>query len=127
MKLSDYLNSINYTKENLFKTDDETVEKEYVPFIVNRSLSYFPDTIFQCNQINCKPSADKRMHYDYLLHSTRPRKRFSRWAKKDKMDKIDVIKKYYNISNRKAEEVLGILTKDQVSEIESFMNVGGHR
>ena len=41
MKLTEYLNAINYTKEDLMK--DDLAEKDYVPFVVNRCLSYFPD------------------------------------------------------------------------------------
>ena len=38
-----YLNEINYGKRNIMV--DEETEKAYAPFIINRSLSYFPDTV----------------------------------------------------------------------------------
>jgi hypothetical protein len=50
MRLGEYLTSINHTKENLFDMGDPMVEKEYTPFVINRCLSYFPDTIMQANE-----------------------------------------------------------------------------
>ena len=52
MKLGEYLNAINHTKETLLDTDDESVEKEYTPYVINRCLSYFTDTIFHVNEMN---------------------------------------------------------------------------
>jgi len=126
MKLGDFLNSINYTKEDLFQSsDDPFVEKDYVPFIISRSLSYFPDTIFHVNEVNKHGHLSKNMHYDYLRMSVRKRKRFSKWGKKNKLEHLDAVKKYYNYSNQRAEEALSILTDDQLSEIEKFLDVGG--
>lgn len=47
----DVLNSINYTKKNLID-DGVCEEKQYLPFIINKGLSYFPDTLFHANEIN---------------------------------------------------------------------------
>lgn len=63
--LSDYLNSINYTKKDLIK-EDPLAEKDYLPFVTNRCLSYFPDTVFYANQMNMMPHLEKKMQYDYL-------------------------------------------------------------
>jgi len=52
VKLTEYLNAINHSKEPLMETDDESVEKEYPPFVVNRCLSFFPDTIYFVNEMN---------------------------------------------------------------------------
>ena len=38
-ELRDYLNAINFTKENLLDTTDETWEKKYPPFVINKCLS----------------------------------------------------------------------------------------
>ena len=45
-----YLNEINYGKRNIMV--DEETEKAYAPFIINRSLSYFPDTVALANEMN---------------------------------------------------------------------------
>jgi hypothetical protein len=126
MKLTEYLNAINHTKKDLFNTDDEFVEKEYVPFVVNRCLSYFPDTIYAVNEMNIKPLTDKKMQFHFLSGIIRPRKRFSKWEKKTKYDEIEVVKKYYGYSNRRAEEALKILTPEQIEEMKEYLNVGGN-
>ena len=113
MNLSKVLESINYTKENVLDPQG----KDYVPFVVNKSLSYFMDTVAYANEMNKYPFLDKRMQYDYLKGSIRKRKRFSGWVKKDKSDVIDAIIKYYDVSYRKALEYEKLLTEDQKQEI----------
>ena len=113
MNLSKVLESINYTKENVLDPNG----KDYVPFIVNKSLSYFMDTVAYANEMNKYPFLDKRMQYDYLKGSIRKRKRFSGWVKKDKSDVIDAIIKYYDVSYRKALEYEKLLTEYQKQEI----------
>lgn len=113
MNLGKVLESINYTKEDVLDPQG----KDYVPFIVNKSLSYFMDTVAYANEMNKHPFLDKRMQYDYLKGSIRKRKRFSGWVKKDKSDVIDAIIKYYNVSYRKATEYERLLTEDQKQEI----------
>ena len=54
--------------------EDDLQEKAYVPFVINRSLSYFPDTILYANQVNHYNQLDKKMQFDYLRLSLRPRK-----------------------------------------------------
>jgi len=113
MNLGKVLESINYTKEDVLDPQG----KDYVPFIVNKSLSYFMDTVAYANEMNKHPFLDKRMQYDYLKGSIRKRKRFSGWVKKDKSDVIDAIIKYYDVSYRKATEYERLLTEDQKQEI----------
>jgi hypothetical protein len=113
MNLGKVLESINYTKEDILDPNG----KDYVPFIVNKSLSYFMDTVAYANEMNKYPFLDKRMQYDYLKGSIRKRKRFSGWVKKDKSDVIDAIIKYYDVSYRKASEYEKLLTEDQKQEI----------
>ena len=83
MKPFDYVNSINHGKKNLMEgTDnDELAESDYVPFLTNRSLSYFTDTIYYSNEINQYPHADNKLQYDYLINSIRPKKRYAKWVK----------------------------------------------
>ena len=113
MNLNKVLESINYTKEDVLDPNG----KDYVPFVVNKSLSYFMDTVAYANEMNKYPFLDKRMQYDYLKGSIRKRKRFSGWVKKDKSDVIDAIIKYYDVSYRKALEYEKLLTEDQKQEI----------
>ena len=125
MKLTNYLNAINYTKEALLDTDDESVEKNYVPYVVNRCLSYFPDTILHTNLLNQLPNTDKKMQFDFLRTAIRKKKRFSKWLKNENPDNLELVKEYFGYSNRKAIEALSILSESDISEIRKLMNTGG--
>lgn len=112
----DVLNSINYTKKNLID-DGVCEEKQYLPFIINKGLSYFPDTLFHANEINFRNFLPKKLQYDYLLLSVRKRKRFSKWLKNVEPVGIKCVARYYNISSRRAEEYIKLLSKTQLKVI----------
>ncbi len=114
--LSEFLNSINVTKENLLSKDPR-LEKDYLPFVVNKCFSYFPDTIFYANKVNMLPFLDKRLQYDYLLYSIQKRKRFSKWVKPEENKDIDAIKEVYGYSETRAREVLDMLPMSKIHEL----------
>lgn len=122
----EFTKTINETKRNLIDEDPE-VEKDYIPFLVNRSLGYFMDTIMYANEMNQKNSLDHKLQYDFLLNIIRPRKRFSKWLKKSKDDNIDLVKKFYGYSYTKAKDVVDILSEDQLKYIRSKLDIGGLR
>jgi len=124
MNLGEILSSINHNKENILRERDEREEKQYAPYVINRCLSYFPDTIFLVNSMNCIPNVDKRMHYEFLLTSVRKRKRFSKWLKKEQDIRLDWIKEYYNVSEKKAREYISFLTDEQIEDIKSRTTYG---
>ena len=64
-KLGDFLKSINQTKKNVMDEDPLT-EKEYPPFVVNRTLSYFLDTVMYESEINTKSHVDNKLQFDFL-------------------------------------------------------------
>jgi len=123
----DYLNSINSNKTNMMRdTDnDELAEKEYNPFMVNRGLSYFQDTVFFANEMNIHRDTDKKLQYEFLLNSIRPRKRFSKWFKREIDGDIEAIKEYYGYSNVKAIQTLSVLTNSQIEKIKIKLEKGG--
>jgi hypothetical protein len=114
--LSDILNSINQTKVNLIDSD-KIAEKDYVPFVVNKCLSYFPDTIFYSNQMNRMSFLDKKMQYDYYIHSISKRKRFSKWIKPEENSDIEVIKEVYGYSDARAREVADLVPMDKLKDL----------
>jgi hypothetical protein len=124
MKLTDWLNSINYNKNDIIGSNPLS-EREYVPFVINRSLSYFPDTLFHANEMNLNHFLSKKMQYDYLRTAVRKRKRFSKWDKKAESDDVDFVKTYFGYSTKKAMEVLTVLTKEQLKQLRSKYNTGG--
>jgi hypothetical protein len=124
MELKDWLNSINFNKENLIKENPDSV-KQYPPFIVNKCLSGHLDAIMFANEMNKYHFLDKDMQYSFLLNSLRKKKRFSPWIRKEKIDDLDAIKQYYGYSNEKSKEALRILSKEQINFIKSKIDKGG--
>ena len=119
----EYIKPINETKEDVMLTSQD--EKKYSPFIVNRGLSFFMDTIFQVNEMNRNHHLDSRLQLDYLLNSIRQKKRYSKWLKPEKLHDLDVVKEYYGFSNGKAKDALSVLTKDHLAFIKDNLNQGG--
>ena len=116
--------SILQTKKSVFQ--DETDFKDYVPFVVNRALSYHIDCIPYLNELNLIPSTDKDMQYSYLLNSVRSMKRsFEPWQKPSIDKNIECVKKYFGYSNQKAREALHILNDEQIAEIKRITDKGG--
>ena len=115
--------AVTHTKENLMV--DEHAEKGYAPYMVNRALSFFVDTVFQANEMNRNYHLDKKLQFDYLLNNIRPRKRWSQWLKPEKIDNIDIVKEYYGFSNEKAKNALEILSVDQLEHIKQKLDIGG--
>lgn len=114
--LSDFLNSINSSKENLISKDTR-LEKDYVPFVINKCFSYFPDTIFYANRMNQMAFLDKKMQYDYYLHSISKRKRFSKWIKPEENTDIEIIKQIFGYSEFRAREVVDLLPMEKLREL----------
>jgi hypothetical protein len=122
MELKDWLNSINFTKEDL----SEDI-KEYPAFIINKCLSGQIDSILFANEMNMNHHLDKDMQYSFYLNSLRKRKRFSPWLRKDKIKDLECIKQYYGYSNEKASQALKILTKEQINFIKKRLDIGGSK
>jgi hypothetical protein len=126
MELKDWLNSINFTKENLTEENPDLI-KEYAPFIINKCLSGQIDTILFANEMNMNHQLDKDMQYSFYLNSLRKRKRFSPWLRKDKVTDLECVKQYYGYSNEKASQALKILTKEQINFIKKRLDIGGKK
>lgn len=101
--------------------------KEYVPFVVNRALSFHVDCILQANQMNTVPGADRKMQYDYLHGTIRKYRRpFQKWQKRETMEALETIKAYYGYSNERAKEAMKLLTDEQIETLKSRMDKGGN-
>ena len=124
-ELKEYLNAINYEKKNLMDTDDEMWEKKYPPFIINKCLAPFPDTIFKVNEMNKHHQLDKKLQFDFLLNSLRTRKRYTPWLKAKKIKNIEYVKEYYGYSNEKAKVALDVLSDEQIKTIKNSLSKGG--
>ena len=126
MKPFDYVNDINFKKKNLMReTDnDKLAESGYVPYLTNKSLSYFPDTLFLANDMNINHGVDNLLQYEYLLNTVRPKKRFAKWVRPEDNDDLEIIKMYYDYSNKKAEQALKILSSEVIQRIRVIITRG---
>ena len=126
-ELKDYLNSINFRKNNLMNGDDPMWEKKYPTYIINKCLAPFSDTISLINEMNRLHHTDNKMQYDFLLNSVRSRKRFAPWMKAGKSKNLEYVKEYYGYSNAKAKVALDILDKKQLNLIKEKLDKGGRK
>ena len=122
MELKDWLNSINFNKEDLTEHS-----KEYPPYIINRCLSGHLDCIMFANEMNLHHHLDKDMQYSFYLNTLRKKKRFSPWLRKDKVQDLECVKQYYGYSNEKASQALKILTNEQITYIKKRLDTGGRK
>ena len=126
-ELKDYLKAINETKTPLLDTDDPMWEKKYYPFIINKCVAPFNDTIMLVNEMNMRHHLETKLQYDFLLNTIRPKKRYAPWVKADKLKNLEYVKEYYGYSNEKAKQVLNILTREQFSFIRDRLETGGRK
>jgi len=114
------ISSISNTKLDILEN-----EKDYNAFMVNRGLSYFPDTVIYANEMNKFHHLDSRLQYQFLINIIRKRNRFSKWNKSDESEDINAIKEYYGYSNEKARDVLPLLSNESLKIIRGRINHGG--
>lgn len=106
---------------------DDIAEKKYPPFMVNRGLSYFQDTVLMANEMNRYHHIDNRLQFDFFINIIRKKKRFSKWAKPEKLNDVEVIKEYYGYSNEKARQASKLLSSDQIDELKKKVYKGGRK
>ena len=122
----DYVNSILQNKKNLIV--DELTEKDYQPFLVNRTLSYHKDCIMYANEMNRRHLADKKLQYDFFLNTIRSQKRpFAKWVKVEKSDDLECIKQVFGLSDQKAREAMRLLSNEQIQKLKEQTDTGGLR
>ena len=124
-ELKDYLKAINVSKESLLDSEDEQWEKKFAPFIVNKCVAPFEDTVMLVNEINQLHHLDKKLQFDFLINSLRPRKRYAPWMKAKKLKNLEYVKEFYGYNNEKAKVALDILNDKQISAIKNKLNKGG--
>ena len=104
--------SIFQTKEYVLENDSD-----YSPWVVNRTLSFRLDCIHEANLMNMYGFLPKDMQYNYLLNKIPPKKRYSKWVKKEVIPGLDVIQRHFQVNEGKAKEILSILAKADIDLI----------
>tara|TARA_B110000503_G_C6927116_1_gene321171 strand:- start:72 stop:539 length:468 start_codon:yes stop_codon:yes gene_type:complete len=121
----DYVTAINDNKLPLIV--DDVTEKGYNPFMTNRSLSYFSDTVAVANAMNQYHYLDHKLQFDFLINIVRKRKRFSKWIKPESVTDLEAVKEYYGYSNEKAKQAMSLLSTDQLTAINKRIYKGGRK
>jgi Bacteriophage clamp loader A subunit len=119
----DIIPSIQQTKKVCVTPENE---RDYVPFVVNKSLSFHSDIAMFANEMNRMPHLDGLLQYHYLLNTVRAYKRpFQKWQKRETVENLEAVKEYFGYSNEKAKDALTILSNTQIEEIKKSLNKGG--
>lgn len=121
----DYVNSVSFDKKHLMRDTENDVlaEKDYVPFLTNRALSYHVDTCLLANEMNHHPGLDNLLQYEFFLNSIRPRRRFGKWGKSNiDGDDLEAVQRYFGYGINKARVALATLTRSQIDEIKNITN-----
>jgi len=119
----DIIPSILQTKKVIISEENEG---NYVPFVVNKALSFHRDCVLYANEMNKLPNADRLLQYQFLLNTVRAYKRpYQKWYKKEIIDDLELIKEYYGYSTEKAKDALLVLSNDHINEIKKKLNKGG--
>ena len=121
----EYLKAINETKKDIMV--DDIAEKEYNPFIINRGLSFFRDTILYANEMNRYHHLDHRLQFDFFINIIKKKKRFSKWLKPQEVENLELIKEYYGYSNEKAKSVLPLFNDEHIETLKQRIYKGGKR
>ncbi len=121
----EYVNAINTTKKDIMI--DDLAEKAYNSFIINRSLSYFNDTVLMANEMNINHHLDNRLQFDFFINIVRKKKRFSKFMKPETVSDVEAVREYYGYNNEKARQALTLLTSDQINELKKKVYKGGRK
>ena len=102
-------------------------EKVYSPYLINKNLSSYIDTVFHANEMNRRHFLDKKLQYDYYFYSIRKYKRkYQKWMKYNETENVKIIKVYYKCSTKKAEEYLTLLSEGEIKELKIRLDKGGN-
>ena len=119
----DFINAISHTKIDLM--EQENAEPQYKPYVINKGLSFYPDTVIQANEMNSRPHLDRKMQFNFLINIIRSKKRYSKWLKPEKLNDLEVVQEYYGYSKEKARQVLPLLSDEQINYIKLRIKKGG--
>lgn len=116
----DVYNDITLNKTGAAETAPDSA---YVQFVINRALSYHPDTILIANTLNrlTAMGASRQAHYAYANTSISPRRRMAKWAKKSSVPHAhltEFLSDHLMISRARASMLLENCSRDKIARIE---------
>lgn len=123
----DFMNAVSFSKEDIIRNAEnpELIEKEYVPYMVNRGFANFEDTILHANELNQRAHMFYGAQFDYYSGALRKRKRFSKWPKAEKSKDLDAIQEVYQCNRTTAKLYLKALNKEDMKRVHEKLQTGG--
>ena len=94
----EYVKAASYSKKNIMV--DDVAEKAYVPYIVNRALSYHLDTVLFANEMNINHTIDNKLQFSFYINTIKKRNRFSKWHKVIDDNDINIIMQAFNYNKK---------------------------
>jgi hypothetical protein len=119
-----FIPDLNERKEHILRLHPES-EKDFSPFIVNRAMSMNLDSLMYANEMNQKAFLPKVMIYDFYLHGLKKKRRYGSWAKKSKIDNLELIMHAFQLSEEKSLELLELLSDNDIEQIKNEFDKGG--
>jgi len=121
----EFVKAIN-NKQDIIR--DDLDEKSYLPYMINHSFSYFPDTVLLANEMNANHHIDNKLQNDFYINTIRKNpKRFSKWNKVKHDGDFEAVKEYYGYSNDKTRSALSLLSAEQINIIKQKVDHGGRK
>jgi len=121
----EFVKAIN-NKKNIIR--DDLDEKSYLPYMINHTFSYFPDTVLLANEMNTNHHLDNKLQNDFFINTIRKNpKRFSKWNKVKHDGDFEAVKEYYGYSNEKTRSALSLLSAEQINIIKQKVDHGGRK
>jgi hypothetical protein len=123
MSFFDICNNLTQSAEYIFK---EELEGDYLPFMINRSMSNFYDVVMHANEMNVRGNLSKRQQYDYYHWVIQPKKkRFSKWYKPENDARVKTISEYYKCNIALAEQYSTLISDSDFEKIQDSLYKGG--
>lgn len=127
--LTDFIKSVTHSKTDLIGNSEypDMVEKQYLPFITNKILARFADTILHANEMNMFHNLSSDAQYRYYLNVLRPKSRFKKKHEKDKKleDNLALVQKYYGVNKTVARQYLNVIGNNGIEHIKEKTDIGG--
>ena len=126
--LFDLIGDVSYEKRDLTRNSEEpeAALKAYSPYMANRAFSFHASSIGDANIMNSVAHLYPQLQHDFYLYGLRAEKRFSKWFKPEENETLDILAAHYNCNLVRAQEIMKVLTTEQLTTIVSRQgNKGG--
>lgn len=123
-KVFEYLKAVSLTKQ-VDHLNDVDFEQHYIPWLINRGLSYHEDAVLSANMMNERPWLSLSLQYRWLLNTLRARSRWSKWLKHTVSEDVLSMAEYYGCSVRHAKSLIDLHTPDQLVYVRARLYKGG--